>query len=43
MPKKHCQYCQDGKEAVAFIFADDDTQEVEYAEYCPMCGRKLVD
>lgn len=43
MPKKHCQYCQDGTEVVAFIFADDGEGEVYYADYCPMCGRKLED
>jgi len=41
MAKKHCEYCEDGTMPVAFVFADDDTCDVQYADYCPMCGRKL--
>lgn len=41
MAKDHCEYCQDGTECVVFVFADDDTGEVYYADYCPMCGRRL--
>ena len=42
MTKEHCEYCQDGTACVVFVFADDDTQEVYYADFCPMCGRRLL-
>ena len=42
MAKKHCEYCNDGTEVVPFVFADDETGEVHYADYCPVCGRKLT-
>lgn len=41
MAKKHCEYCEDGTMPVAFVFADDSSCEVVWADYCPMCGRKL--
>ena len=41
MTKKYCKYCKNGEYAVPFFFADDDTEEVYYAQYCPMCGMKF--
>lgn len=41
MAKKHCEYCEDGTMPVAIVFADDSNCDVVWAEYCPMCGRKL--
>lgn len=41
MGKKHCEYCNDGNEPVAYVFADDEDFEVRWAEYCPVCGRHL--
>ena len=42
MAKKHCEYCNDGTEVVPFVFANDEMCEVHYADYCPVCGRKLT-
>ena len=42
MAKKYCIYCKNGKEVVAFVFADDGTMTVHYADYCPVCGRHLT-
>ena len=42
MTKKDCKYCKNGIKAVAFVFANDDTCEVHYADYCPICGRDLT-
>ena len=32
----------EGTAVVPFIFADDRTCEVHYADYCPVCGRHLI-
>ena len=42
MAKKKCEYCGNGTKLVPFVFADDDTFEVHYADYCPVCGRCLT-
>lgn len=41
MRRKHCKHCKDGVEMVSFVFADDENCVVHYADYCPVCGRKL--
>lgn len=40
--KKECKYCKNGTIVIPFVFADDDTCEVHYADYCPVCGRHLT-
>ena len=42
MKKPYCPYCENGTVQVPFVFADDDTCEVHYADYCPVCGRKTT-
>ena len=41
MSKKDCEYCENGTMPVLFAFADDDSENVLSADYCPMCGRCL--
>ena len=41
MTKKFCDCCGNGTEPVALVFADDETFEVFWAEYCPICGRHI--
>lgn len=40
--EKECKYCENGTLLVPFIFANDGSCEVHYADYCPVCGRLLT-
>lgn len=42
MNLQDCKYCKNGNVAVPFVFANDDTHKVHYADHCPVCGRCLT-
>ncbi len=41
MRRKECEYCENGTMPVAIVLVDDEICDVQYADYCPMCGRCL--
>ena len=42
MDLQDCKYCENGNLLVPFIFANDASCEVHYADHCPVCGRDLT-